>query len=41
MSSNRQYKNQIVATIGYGLFYEDPEELPLYEMIKNEIEKDS
>ena len=41
LSSYRQHKIYIAATMGYGLGSEDPEELALYEMIKKEIEKDS
>jgi len=41
LSSNRQHKIYVAATMGYGLGSEDPEELALYEMIKIEIEKDS
>ena len=40
LSSHRQHKIYIAATMGYGLGSEDPEELELYEKIKNEIEKD-
>ena len=38
LSSHRQHKIYIAATMGYGLGSEDPEELALYEMIKEEIE---
>ena len=38
LSSHRQHKIYIAATMGYGLGSEDPE-LALYEMIKKEIEK--
>ena len=41
LSSHRQHKIYIAATMGYGLGSEDPEELALYQMIKKEIEKDS
>ena len=41
LSSHRQHKIYIAATMGYGLGSEDPEELALYEMIKKEIEKGS
>ena len=41
LSSHRQHKIYLAATMGYGLGSEDPEELALYEMIKKEIEKDS
>ena len=41
LSSHRQHKIYIAATMGYGLGSEDPEELALYEMIKKEINKDS
>ena len=40
LSSHRQHKIYIAATMGYELGSEDPEELALYEMIKKEIEKD-
>ena len=40
LSSHRQHKIYIAATMGYGLGSEDPEELAFYEMIKKEIEKD-
>tara|TARA_Y100001968_G_scaffold196736_1_gene180444 strand:- start:95 stop:259 length:165 start_codon:yes stop_codon:yes gene_type:complete len=39
LSSHRQHKIYVAATMGYGLGSEDPEELALYEMIKGEIEK--
>ena len=38
LSSNRQHKIYIAATMGYGLGSEDPEELAYYEMIKDEKE---
>ena len=41
LSSHRQHKIYIAATMGYGLGSEDPEELALYEMIKKEKEKGS
>ena len=41
LSSHRQHKIYIAATLGYGLGSDDPEELALYEMIKKEIENDS
>ena len=41
LSSHRQHKIYIAATMGYELGSEDPEELALYEMIKKEIEKES
>ena len=40
LSSHRQHKIYIAATMWYGLGSEDPEEMDLYEMIKKEIEKD-
>ena len=40
LSSHRQHKIYIAATMGYGLGSEDPEELALYEMLKKEIEID-
>ena len=39
LSSHRQHKIYIAATMGYGLGSEDPEELAYYEIIKKEIEK--
>tara|TARA_Y100001968_G_C19291560_1_gene684487 strand:- start:289 stop:444 length:156 start_codon:yes stop_codon:yes gene_type:complete len=39
LSSHRQHKIYIAATMGYGLGSEDPEEISYYEMIKNEILK--
>ncbi len=39
LSSHRQHKIYIAATMGFGLGSEDPEELEYYEMIKNEIKK--
>ena len=39
LSSHRQQKIYLAATMGYGLGSEDPEELALYEMIKKDIEK--
>ena len=41
LSSHRQHKIYIAATMGYGLGSEDLEELALYEKIKKEIEKES
>ena len=41
LSSHRQHKIYIAATMGYGLGSEDPEELALYEMIKKEVEKEN
>ena len=41
LSSYRQHKIYIAATMGYGLGSKDPEELELYEMIKKELEKDN
>ena len=41
LSSYRQHKIYIAATMGYGLGSEDPEELALYEMIRKELEKES
>ena len=40
LSSHRQHKIYIAATMRYGLGSEDPEELALYELINKEIEKD-
>ena len=36
LSSHRQHKIYIAATMGYGLGSEDPEELALYKTIKKE-----
>ena len=41
LSSHRQHKIYLAATMCYGVGYEDPEDLALYEMIKKEIETDS
>ncbi len=41
LSSHRQHKIYIAATMGYGLGSEDQEELAYYEMIKKEIKKES
>ena len=41
LTSHRQHKIYIAATMGYGLGSEDPEELALYEMIKKEKEKEN
>ena len=41
LSSHKQHKIYIAATMGYGLGSEDPEELALYERIKKAIEKGS
>ena len=41
LSSHRQHKIYIAASMGYGLGSEDPEELAYYEMIKKKLEKDS
>jgi len=41
LSSHRQHKIYIAATMGYGLGSEDPEELALYKMIKKEIEEEN
>ena len=40
LSSHRQHKIYVAATMGYGLGSEDPDELAYYDMIKDEIEKD-
>ena len=40
LSSHRQHKIYIAATMGYGLGSEDPKELAFYEMIKKRIDKD-
>ena len=41
LSSHRQHKIYIAATMGYGHGSEDPEELALYEMIKKQLDKGS
>ena len=41
LSSYRQHKIYIAATMGYGLGSEDPEELTLYKKIKEEIQKEN
>ena len=41
LSSHRQHKIYLAATMGYGLGSEDPEEMALYQIIKKKIEKDS
>ncbi|ABX08531.1 hypothetical protein [Prochlorococcus marinus] len=40
LSSHRQHKIYIAATMGYGLGSEDPEEVAYYEKIKEEMKKD-
>ncbi len=40
LSSHRQHKIYIAATMGYGIGSKDPEELALYEMIKKKTKKD-
>ena len=40
LSSHRQHKIYIAATMDYGLGSKDPEELACYKMIKKEIKKD-
>ena len=40
LSSHRQHKIYLAATMGYGLGSEDPEELALFNIIQKEIEKD-
>ena len=37
LSSHRQHKIYIAATMGYGLGSEDPEELAYYEKIRKEM----
>ena len=39
LSSHRQQKIYIAATMGFGLGSEDPEELAVYKLIKKEMEK--
>ena len=41
LSSHRQHKIYLAATMGYGLGSEDPEELTLYKKFKEEIEKEN
>ncbi len=41
LSSHRQHKIYLAATMGYRLGSEDPDELALYEIIKKKIETDS
>ena len=41
ISSHRQHKIYIAATMGYGLGSEDQEELALYEMIKKKMKRSS
>ena len=40
LSSHRQHKIYIAATMGYGIGSEDPEEVAYYKQIKEEIKKD-
>ena len=40
LSSHRQQKIYIAATMGYGLGSEDPAEVAYYEQIKKEMKKD-
>ncbi len=40
LSSHRQHKIYIAATMGYGLGSDDPEELTFYKMFRKEIEND-
>ena len=41
LSSHKQHKIYLAATMEYGIGSEDPEELAFYEMIKKEIKKES
>ena len=41
LSSHRQHKIYIAATMGFGLGSEDSEELALYEQISEKIKKES
>ena len=41
LSSHRQHKIYVAATMGYGLGSEDEEELALYETIKKKRKKDN
>ena len=40
LSTHRQHKIYIAATMGYGIGSEEPEELVYYNKIKDEMEKD-
>ena len=40
LSSHRQHKIYIAATMGYGLGSKDPEEVAYYNQIKEEMRKD-
>ncbi len=40
LSSHRQHKIYLAATLGYGLGSEDPEELAYYKKVRREIKKD-
>ena len=40
LSSHRQHKIYIAATMGYGLGSEDPEEISYYQQVKEEMKKD-
>ena len=40
LSSHRQHKIYIAATMGYGLGSQDPEEISYYQQVKEEMKKD-
>ena len=40
LTSHRQHKIYLAATMGYGLGSDDPEEIAYYEKVKEEINKD-
>ena len=40
LSSHRQHKIYIAATMGYGLGSEDPEEIAYFQKIKEEMKQD-
>ena len=40
LSSHRQHKIYIAATMGYGLGSEDPEEVAYYKQVKEEMKED-
>ncbi|WP_320667935.1 hypothetical protein [Prochlorococcus sp. MIT 1307] len=40
LTSHRQHKIYLAATMGYGLGSDDPEEIAYYKKVKEEINKD-
>ncbi len=40
LSSHRKHKIYLTATMGYGLGSDDPEEVPFYKKIKEEMKDD-